>query len=131
MKIYVSSVMIHDQAHALKFYTEKLGFQIKHDIPAGDYRWLTLVSPEQLDGVELLLEPDVHHAAKPFKAALKADGIPYTSFQVSNIDEEYERLKGLGVEFFLAPTEVDHVKVAILDDTCGNYIQLMQFLVPN
>lgn len=118
--------MVDDQAKALDFYTQKLGFQIKHDVPAGEYRWLTLVSAEQIDGTELLLEPDVHPAAKPFKSALKADGIPYTSFQVDDIDAEYERLTALGVEFTLAPKVAGPVKIAILDDTCGNFIQLMQ-----
>jgi len=92
----------------------------------GDYRWLTLVSPESPEGVELLLEPDAHPAAQPFKAAIKADLIPYTSFQVDDLDAEYERLKNLGVRFTSEPMRAGKVKVAVFDDTCGNLIQLMQ-----
>ena len=103
MKIYVTSIMVDSQEKACQFYTEKLGFKVKHDVPVGDYRWLTLVSPESLEGVELLLEPDAHPAAQPFKAAIKADLIPYTSFQVEDLDAEYERLKNLGVRFTSEP----------------------------
>lgn len=128
MKIYITSVLVDDQEKALNFYTQKLGFQKKHDLPIGEYRWLTVVSPEQLEGVELLLEPDVHPAASTFKAALKADKIPYTSFQVENLEQEVQRLKRLGVEFIQPPTVAGNVKIAVLDDTCGNFIQLMQSL---
>jgi catechol 2,3-dioxygenase-like lactoylglutathione lyase family enzyme len=126
MKITVTSVMVDDQAKALRFYTETLGFQKKHDIPLGEHRWLTVVSPDTPDGVELLLEPDEHPAAKPFKAALVQDGIPVTSFGVDDIEREYERLRGLGVRFTQEPTPMGPVTTAVLDDTCGNLIQIAQ-----
>lgn len=126
MKIYVTSILVDDQAKALKFYTEKLNFKLKHDEPVGEYRWLTLVSLEAIDGVELLLEPDVHPAAKTYKQALKADHIPLTSFQVADIEAEYERLVQLGVEFLSPPKQMGEIKIAVLDDTCGNWIQLIQ-----
>ena len=129
MKIYVTSIIVDSQEKACQFYTEKLGFKVKHDVPVGDYRWLTLVSPESPEGVELLLEPDAHPAAQPFKAAIKADLIPYTSFQVEDLDAEYERLKNLGVRFTSEPMRAGKVKVAVFDDTCGNLIQLMQVCV--
>ena len=128
MKIYVTSLFVNDQERALQFYTEKLGFQIKHDIPAGEYRWLTLVSPEQVEGVELLLEPNVHPAAHTYQAAIKADGIPTTSCQVEDVELEYEKLSAQGVQFTQEPTLAGPVKIAVLDDTCGNLIQLMQFV---
>ncbi|WP_252726079.1 VOC family protein [Acinetobacter indicus] len=103
MKIYVTSLIVDDQEKALQFYTQILGFRLKQDVPVGEYRWLTLVSPEQPDGVELLLEPDVHPAAKAFKVAIKADGIAYTSFQVNDLEAEYQRLLALGVVFTQAP----------------------------
>ena len=131
MKIYVTSIMVDSQEKACQFYTEKLGFKVKHDVPVGNYRWLTLVSPESPEGVELLLEPDAHPAARPFKTALKADLISYTSFQVDDLDAEYERLKKLGVHFTVAPTRAGTVKVAVFDDTCGNLIQLMQMFKSN
>jgi catechol 2,3-dioxygenase-like lactoylglutathione lyase family enzyme len=126
MKITVTSVMVDDQAKALRFYTETLGFQKKHDIPLGEHRWLTVVSPDTPDGVELLLEPDEHPAARPFKAALVQDGIPATSFGVDDIEREYERLRGLGVRFTQEPTPMGPVTTAVLDDTCGNLIQIAQ-----
>jgi catechol 2,3-dioxygenase-like lactoylglutathione lyase family enzyme len=126
MRIYVTSVLVDDQAKALDFYTNKLGFQLKNDVPLGAYRWLTLVSKEQPDGTELLLEPSEHPAAKPFKEALVADGIPFTSFQVDDIDAEFKRLTSLGVEFTREPVDAGPVRMAVLDDTCGNYIQLIQ-----
>jgi catechol 2,3-dioxygenase-like lactoylglutathione lyase family enzyme len=126
MRIYVTSVLVDDQAKALDFYTGKLGFQVKHDIPLGEHRWLTVVSKEQPDGTELLLEPSSHPAVAPFKSALVADGIPATSFQVDDVDAEFERLKGLGVKFTLEPMDAGNVRMAVLDDTCGNLIQLMQ-----
>lgn len=129
MKIYVTSVFVDDQNKALDFYTGKLGFIKKNDMPAdGENRWLTVVSPDAPDGVELLLEPSGHPAAKPFKQALVADGIPLTSFQVDDVDAEYERLTGLGVAFTLPPTEAGPVKMAVLDDTCGNLIQIVQMV---
>ena len=124
MRIHVTSVLVDDQARALDFYTSVLGFQKKTDVPLGAYRWLTVVSPQDPDGVELLLEPDEHPAAKPFKAALVEDGIPYTSFAVDDIQGEYDRLRSLGVQFTQEPTAVGRVITAVLDDTCGNLIQL-------
>ena len=119
-----TSVFVDDQAKALAFYTEKLGFTKKTDVPAGEYRWLTVVSPGNPDGVELLLEPDGHPAAGPFKQALVADGIPFTQFAVDDVYAEVERLKGLGVEFTQDATDLGPVVTAVLDDTCGNLIQL-------
>lgn len=126
MKITLSSVLVDDQAKALAFYTEVLGFEKKHDVALGEHRWLTVVSPEAPDGVELLLEPDEHPAAKPFKAALVGDGIPFTSFAVEDVYREHERLRNLGVRFTQAPTAMGPVTTAVLDDTCGNLIQLAQ-----
>ena len=128
MRIYLTNVMVDDQTKALEFYRDKLGFKVKHDIPMGEHRWLTLVSEEQPNGTELLLEPSAHPAAGPFKSALVADGIPYVSFQVDDLDSEYTRLCESGVEFKQSPMEAGDVKMAILDDTCGNLIQLIQML---
>jgi catechol 2,3-dioxygenase-like lactoylglutathione lyase family enzyme len=129
MKIYVTSVYVDDQNKALDFYTNKLGFIKKHDIPIdGENRWLTVVSPDAPDGVQLLLEPSGHPAAKPFKQALVADGIPLTSFEVDDIEAEYTRLTGLGVAFTLPPTDAGPVKMAVLDDTCGNLIQIVEMV---
>ena len=123
--ITVTSVLVDDQDKALKFYTDVLGFVKKNDVPAGEARWLTVVSQKHPDGVELLLEPDWGHpAAKPFKAALVEDGMPATSFGVDDVHEEYERLTKLGVTFTQPPTEMGPVTTAILDDTCGNLIQI-------
>jgi catechol 2,3-dioxygenase-like lactoylglutathione lyase family enzyme len=124
MKITLTSVLVDDQAKALAFYTDVLGFRPKHDVPLGEHRWLTVVSPEAPEGVELLLEPDEHPAARPFKAALVEDGIPFTSFGVENVQREYERLRGLGVRFTQEPTSMGPVTTAVLDDTCGNLIQI-------
>jgi catechol 2,3-dioxygenase-like lactoylglutathione lyase family enzyme len=124
IRINVTSVLVDDQAKALAFYTEKLGFTKKTDVPAGDARWLTVVSPANPDGVELLLEPDGHPAARPFKEALVADGIPFTQFAVDDVHAEVERLKALGVEFTQDATDFGPVVTAVLDDTCGNLIQL-------
>ncbi|MGR7026928.1 VOC family protein [Geodermatophilus sp. URMC 62] len=124
IRITVTSVFVDDQAKALAFYTDKLGFTKKTDVPAGEYRWLTVVSPADPDGVELLLEPDGHPAAGPFKEALVADGIPFTQFAVADVYAEVERLKGLGVEFTQDATDLGPVVTAVLDDTCGNLIQL-------
>ena len=124
MRIVVTSVLVDDQAKALDFYTDVLGFQKKADIPMGEARWLTVVSPQDPDGTELLLEPDAHPAARPFKNALVEDGIPYTSFAVDDVRAEYERLRGLGVYFTQEPTEMGPVTTAVLDDTCGNLIQI-------
>jgi catechol 2,3-dioxygenase-like lactoylglutathione lyase family enzyme len=124
MRITVTSVLVDDQQKALEFYTQRLGFVMKRDIPLGEARWLTVVSPENPDGTELLLEPDGHPAARPFKAALVADGIPFTSFTVPDVRAEFERLKGLGVRFTQEPTEMGPVTTAVFDDTCGNLIQM-------
>jgi catechol 2,3-dioxygenase-like lactoylglutathione lyase family enzyme len=124
VKITLTSVLVDDQAKALAFYTDVLGFQRKTDVPLGEHRWLTVVSPAAPDGVELVLEPDEHPAAKQFKAALVADGIPFTSFTVDNIDREYQRLVDRGVRFTQPPTAMGPVFTAVLDDTCGNLIQI-------
>ena len=124
IRITITSVFVDDQAKALAFYTEKLGFTKKTDVPAGGARWLTVVSPADPDGVELLLEPDGHPAARPFKDALVADGIPFTQFAVDDVYAEVERLKGLGVEFTQDATDMGPVVTAVLDDTCGNLIQI-------
>lgn len=124
IRINITSVFVDDQAKALAFYTEKLGFTKKTDEPAGGARWLTVVSPADPDGVELLLEPDGHPAVRPFKQALVADGIPFTQFAVDDVHAEVERLKGLGVEFTQDATDVGPAVVAVFDDTCGNLIQL-------
>ena len=126
MKIYVTGVFVDDQARAHDFYTEKLGFVVKNDVPVGENRWLTVVSADQPNGTELLLEPSDHPAVQPFKAALVADGIPATSFQVDDLDTEYERLSGLGVAFTQPPTDAGPVRMAVLDDTCGNLIQILE-----
>jgi catechol 2,3-dioxygenase-like lactoylglutathione lyase family enzyme len=126
MRIYVTSVLVDDQARALDFYTNKLGFKVKHDIPMGKHRWLTLVSKEQPDGTELLLEPGEHPAVPPFKNALVEDGIPATSFQVDDLDAEFKRLESIGVKFIQEPMDAGTVRMAVFDDTCGNLIQLVQ-----
>ena len=126
MRISLCSVLVDDQDKALRFCTEVLGFQKKHDIPTGDARWLTVVSPENPDGVELVLEPDSHPAVRPFKDAPVADGIPFTSFAVDDVAGEYERLRGLGVTFTQEPLRMGNVTTAVLDDTCGNLIQITQ-----
>jgi catechol 2,3-dioxygenase-like lactoylglutathione lyase family enzyme len=124
MKITMTSVLVDDQDKALAFYTDVLGFRKKTDVPLGEHRWLTVVSPDAPDGVELALEPDEHPAAKPFKAALVEDGIPFTSFGVEDVQREYERLRGLGVRFTQEPAAMGPVTTAVLDDTCGNLIQI-------
>lgn len=124
MKITIASVFVDDQDKALTFYTEKLGFEQRTDIPLGEFRWLTVASPEQPEGPELLLEPDAHPAAKAFKAALVEDGIPTTSFAVDDTQAEFERLSELGVRFVQDPNEMGGATTAVLDDTCGNLIQI-------
>jgi catechol 2,3-dioxygenase-like lactoylglutathione lyase family enzyme len=126
MKIQLTSVMVDDQEQALKFYTEVLGFVKKMDIPMGAARWLTVVSPDGPDGVELLLEPNSHPAAKPFQQALFKDGIPLTAFAVDDIEKEFQRMKARGVAFKQAPTQAGPVTIAVFDDTCGNLIQIYQ-----
>ena len=126
MRINHANVFVSDQAAALRFYTEVLGFEKKHDVPIGEFAWLTVVSPQRPDGPELLLEPDNHPAVGPFKAALREDGIPFTQFEVDDLDTEVERLSALGVTFTQAPTDSGAYRTAVLDDTCGNLIQLVQ-----
>lgn len=127
MKITVTSIPVTNQERARKFYTEMLGFVIKRDIPLGDARWLTLVSPEDPEGVELLLEPNGEYPTmKALKAALVADGIPYTMFLVSDVYAEYDRLRSQGVEFTMEPTDMGVTTAAIFHDTCGNLIQIYQ-----
>jgi catechol 2,3-dioxygenase-like lactoylglutathione lyase family enzyme len=126
MKINLTSVYVDDQDKALRFYTEVLGFVRKTDVPVGEYRWLTVVSPDEPDGVELLLEPDAHPAAKAFKEALASDGIPLTQFAVDDIAAEHNRLRQLGVLFTQEPAEMGSVITAVFDDTCGNLIQIAQ-----
>ncbi|TDC62693.1 VOC family protein [Actinomadura sp. GC306] len=126
MKIDLASVFVDDQEKALRFYTEVLGFVKKQDIPMGEARWLTVVSPQAPEGPELVLEPSSHPAVKPFKEALVADGIPFTSFTVDDLKAEFDRLRGLGVRFVQEPTDMGAVSTAVLDDTCGNLIQLHQ-----
>jgi catechol 2,3-dioxygenase-like lactoylglutathione lyase family enzyme len=126
MRIVVSSVLVDDQEKALAFYTTKLGFVKKEDIPMGAARWLTVVAPDDRDGTELLLEPDSHPAVGPFKRALVQDGIPFTSFAVDDVRAEYERLQAEGVVFTQPPVAMGPVTTAVLDDTCGNLIQLAQ-----
>jgi catechol 2,3-dioxygenase-like lactoylglutathione lyase family enzyme len=124
MRINMTSVLVDDQEKALTFYTDVLGFVKKNDVPLGEARWITVVSPDDPDGAELLLEPDSHPAAGPFKRALVEDGIPFTSFAVEDVRVEYERLRALGVQFTQAPTDMGPVTTAVLDDTCGNLIQI-------
>lgn len=126
MKIVVTSVLVDDQDKALRFYTEILGFRPKEDVPLGEHRWLTVVSRLDPNSVELVLEPDAHPAAKPFKAALLADGIPYTSFGVDDVGAEHKRLISLGVRFTQPPVAMGPVTTAVFDDTCGNLIQIAQ-----
>jgi catechol 2,3-dioxygenase-like lactoylglutathione lyase family enzyme len=126
MRIHVTSVLVDDQAKALDFYTGVLGFQKKRDIPLGDASWLTVVSPDEPEGTELLLEPDSHPAVKPFKNALVVDGIPYTSFAVDDVQAEFDRLRARGVTFTQDPMEMGGVTTAVFDDTCGNLIQIAQ-----
>ena len=123
-RINVTSVLVDDQAKALEFYTEKLGFVAKTDVDLGEFRWLTVVGANEPDGVELLLEPDAHPAAKAFKQALVEDGIPYTSFAVDDVTATHADLESRGVRFTQGPTAMGPVVTALLDDTCGNLIQL-------
>ncbi|SFP95062.1 Catechol 2,3-dioxygenase [Geodermatophilus dictyosporus] len=124
MRITLTSVLVDDQDKALRFYTEVLGFVKKTEVPLGEHRWLTVVSPEAPEGVELVLEPDGHPAVRPFKEALVADGIPFTSFTVADVPAEVARLKALGVRFTQEPLSTGPVTTAVLDDTCGNLLQI-------
>ncbi|WP_228973119.1 VOC family protein [Streptomyces sp. DH12] len=125
MRIHLSSVFVDDQEKAERFYTDVLGFVKKHDVPLGEDRWLTVVSPEDPDGTELLLEPSGHPAVRPYKTALVEDGIPATSFAVDDVHAEFRRLRALGVRFTQEPLEMGPVTTAVLDDTCGNLVQLV------
>ena len=126
MRIILSGVFVSDQEEAEKFYTETLGFVKKHDVPAGEYRWLTVVSPDDPDGTELLLEPNDNPVSQAYQKGIFDQGIPAASFGVTDIRAEYEKLKSLGVAFTMDPTELANVTVAVFDDTCGNLIQIMQ-----
>jgi catechol 2,3-dioxygenase-like lactoylglutathione lyase family enzyme len=126
MKIKLTSVFVDDQDRALKFYTEVLGFVKKRDMPVGKYKWLTVVSPTEPDGTELLLEPNENQAAKTFQKAILKQGIPAAVFLVEDTQKEYERMKKLGVVFTMEPTRTGSVTVAVFDDTCGNLIQIVQ-----
>jgi len=124
MRIHLTSVFVDDQEKALRFYTDILGFAVKYDVPVGEDRWLTVVSADQPDGPQLLLEPDRHPAAQAYKAALMADGIPAAQFAVDDVFAEHKRLTALGVRFTQEPVSMGPVDTAVFDDTCGNLIQI-------
>ena len=126
MRIHLSGVFVDDQQKALRFYTETLGFKLKHNIPLGEHAWITVVSEEAPEGTELLLEPDAHPAVRPFKRALVEDGIPGNSFAVDDVAAEHERLVARGVRFVQPPTDLGTVITAVFDDTCGNLIQIAE-----
>lgn len=126
MKIIVRSLFVEDQDKALAFYSEKLGFVKKEDVPVGEYRWITLVSPDDQDGTELLLEPNAHPAAKEYQQKISAEGIPATMFGVPDIHKEYRRLLDEGVKFTMEPTKMGDITIAVFDDTCGNLIQIVE-----
>ena len=126
MRIHLASIFVDDQQKALRFYTETLGFQLKHNIPLGDYAWITVVSEESPEGMELVLEPDDHPAVRPFMRAIVEDGIPSTSFAVDDVEAEHERLMARGVRFVQPPTDLGAVITAVFDDSCGNLIQIAE-----
>ncbi|MRH41553.1 VOC family protein [Aquibacillus halophilus] len=126
MKIIVTSIFVENQDKALEFYSETLGFVKKHDVPTGEHRWITLVSPGEQDGTELLLEPNEHPAAKEYQEKLFEDGIPVTMFGVADIRKEHKRLMEKGVQFTMEPTDMGDLTIAVFDDTCGNLIQIIQ-----
>jgi predicted enzyme related to lactoylglutathione lyase len=126
MRIKLTSIMVDNQAKGLKFYTEVFGFAKKHEIPVGEYKWITVTSPEGPDDLELALEPNANPAGKAFQEAMFTQGIPIAAFEVGDIQQEFRRLKGLGVAFTKEPTPMGPVIVAICADTCGNLIQLYQ-----
>ncbi|MEK3906687.1 VOC family protein [Oceanobacillus sp. FSL W7-1309] len=126
MKIIVTSIFVEDQDKALQFYSETLGFVKKHDVPAGEFRWITLVSPEDQEGTEIVLEPNNNPIAKDYQKRLFEEGIPVTMFGVEDIHKEYERLLQLGVKFTMKPTKMGDITIAVFDDTCGNLIQIIQ-----
>lgn len=129
MKMYMKSISVDDQSKALDFYTSKLGFVVKHDIPLGEHRWLTVVSKEETDGVELGLEPNAHPATRAYQEALMADGIPVSAFSVDDIEAEVAKLESAGVEFTQPPVKAGGATMAVFDDTCGNLIQLVELHV--
>lgn len=126
MHITLTSIFVDDQAQALNFYTTALGFQVKHDIPLGPHRWLTVVAPDRPEGPEIVLEPSTHPAVPPFKAALVADGIPFNSFAVPDVHATHQALLEHGVRFVQPPTDFGPVITAVFDDTCGNLLQIAQ-----
>ena len=126
MRITLTNVFVSDQDEALRFYTETLGFVKKHDVPVGEFKWLTVVSPDDQDGPELLLEPNDNPVAEEYQKGIFDQGIPAASFGVTDIHAEYENLKSLGVAFTMEPTELANVTIAVFDDSCGNLIQIMQ-----
>jgi len=126
IKIHLTSVPVQNQEHAEAFYTQVLGFVKKTDVPVGEHRWLTVVSAEEQSGVELLLEPMAFEPARVYQKALKEAGIPWTAFAVNDLNAEYQRLTGLGVQFSVPPQDMGAVMIAVFDDTCGNYLQLVQ-----
>ena len=126
MRITLTGVFVSDQDEALRFYTETLGFVKKHDVPVGEFKWLTVVSPDDPDGTELLLEPNENPVAQEYQKGLFDQGIPAASFSVADVRAEYEKLKSLGVAFTMEPMEFDNVTIAVFDDTCGNLVQIMQ-----
>ena len=126
MRMYIKSVMVDDQQKALAFYTQILGFEIKHNIPMGELAWITLVSPQEKDGVELALEPNAYPAAKALQESLMNDGIPWTAFSVDDLVKEHERLAAAGVKFTTPPKDMGDFKMAVFNDTCGNLVQLIQ-----
>lgn len=126
MKIIVTSIFVEDQNKALQFYSETLGFVKKHDVPAGEFRWITLVSPDDQEGTEIVLEPNNNPIAKDYQNRLFEEGIPVTMFGVEDIQKEYERLLQLGVKFTMKPTKMGDITIAVFDDTCGNLIQIIQ-----
>lgn len=128
MKLQTVSIFVDDQQRALDFYTSHLGFRVAADIPMGEHRWLTVVAPDSPDGTQISLEPKDHPAVTPFTDALAADGIPFCVLAVDDVQAEHDRLAGLGVTFTQPPTAMGPVIVAVLDDTCGNLLQLAQFV---
>lgn len=126
LKVIVTSLFVEDQEKALKFYTEKLEFAVKHDVPVGEFRWIALVSGDTPEGIELLLEPNNNPTAKEYQQKLFEQGIPATMFGVEDIQKEYERLLGLGVRFTMEPTNMGEFMIAVFDDTCGNLIQIIE-----
>ena len=126
MKISLSSIPVRNQQHALRFYTDILGFSVKTDIPMGEFRWLTVVSPAAPEGAQLVLEPNAHPAAKAYQDALRSDSIPITAFEADDLASEFERLSGLGVKFSGEPTDVGTAIIAMFEDTCGNLIQIYE-----